>query len=135
MMRYSEAFADLGYTLDSPRQDWTAEKAGGVCITIWQSEMSMKDGRPWLDTRLHCGPLEIWLETPGNKKRKRHLQRALTEFGGAVDVIIVRGIAGEKVDGASPWRAQERQGFKWRITDFESETGHFTAEAFAATDQ
>jgi hypothetical protein len=129
-VQYSEAFGRLGYKLTSPRQDWTAEKDDGVCVTIWQSEMPHETGRPWLDTRIHCEPIEGWGHTIGNKKRIKHISRAVEEFNGNIDVVIVRGTPGSGVDDAFPWLPENRKGYCWRIADFEPLTGHFRAETF-----
>jgi hypothetical protein len=134
-VQYSEAFSSLGYRLLSPRQDWTAEKDDGVCITIWQSEMPREPGRPWLDTRIHCGPIEKWGNAAGNKKRIEHISRAVKEFGGKVDVIIVRGRPGEGVDEAFPWRPENRKGHYWKISNFDPQTGHFRAETFLPSEE
>jgi len=123
-MRYSEAFAALGYRLENPRQDWSAVNASGVCISLWRCEIAFSAGKPRIDTRLHCGPEAMWHDLPGNKKRMRHLMRAATEYGGHIDVVIVDGKPGHGVDDAAPWESSRRKGSRWRITDF---AGHFRA--------
>ena len=130
-MKFVEAFSRLGYELAAPRQDWTAEKCDGVCISLWLKETGMRDGMPWMDTRLHADPLEKWQHKPGNRKRIRHLRRAIEEFGGRVDVVIVSGDPGVSYGTAQPWVSEvsragpsgktlvstRRQGIsKWRFT-------------------
>jgi len=127
-MLYNEAFQKLGYQLVSPRSDWTAESETGICITLWKEELAFNNGKPWIDTKLHCQPIEIWGDKPGNKKRIQHLQKAVSEYNGFVDVIIVHGEPGEKVTNADPWKQEgKRQGYRWKITGFEQDTGHFSA--------
>ncbi|WP_067111303.1 hypothetical protein [Sphingopyxis granuli] len=125
-MRYGEAFAKLGYALTAPRQDWSAERDDGVCITLWRSEIDWKTLT--MDSRLHGGPLSDWSGLPGNAKRIRHVKRALDEFGGAVDTIIVDGIPGQGVIGATPWNPDDRKGLRWYVTDLEEATGHIRLE-------
>ena len=127
-MRYGAAFEKLGYRVSIPRQDWSAENDSGVCITLWRSEVAWGSRPIGIDTRAHCSPLEDWRSKPGNQKRKQHLKRAWTDFDGWVDVVIVDGTLGEGVDGAYPWLAQERQNCRWRVTSFDEQTGHFSAD-------
>lgn len=94
-MQFVEAFEHLGYRVIAPRQDWSAEKDGGVCISLWKKEMGTRGGLPWMNTQVHADPIENWGHKPGNVKRNRHLGRALEEFGGRVDVVIVSGIPGK----------------------------------------
>ncbi len=93
-MQFVEAFERLGYAVGAPRQDWSAEKGGGICISLWQKEMSTRDGLLWMGTRDHAGPLENWQDKPGNRKRIQHLRRAIDDFDRRVDVVIVSGDPG-----------------------------------------
>jgi hypothetical protein len=126
-MQFSEAFRKLGYSLDVPRLDWTAEKGDGVCISLWQKEMGEREGLRWMDTKVHATDNEVWRNKSGNRKRIRHLRRAIDEFDGIVDVVIVQGTPGEGYGNAVPWLATERLGTRWRVTYLEEETGHFEA--------
>lgn len=125
-MQFVEAFEHLGYKVGAPRQDWSAEKAHGVCISLWRKEMGTRDGLLWMNTSVHADPIENWGSKPGNMKRIRHLRRALTEFGGRVDAVIVSGDPGVSYGTAQPWVAEEgRAGTYWKVTEFDVETGHF----------
>lgn len=125
-MQFTEAFERLGYSVEAPRQDWSAENERGVCISLWQKEMGVRDGLLWMNTRVHADPLEGWKDKPGNRKRIRHLRRALEEFGGMVDVVIVSGEPGESYGTAQPWIAEgARAGSHWHISDLDEGTGHF----------
>lgn len=104
-MQFVEAFERLGYSVEVPRQDWSAENDKGVCISLWRKEMGVRDGLLWMDTRVHADPLEEWETKPGNRKRIRHLRRALEEFGGHVDLVIVSGEPGISYETAQPWLA------------------------------
>ena len=128
-MQYGEAFTKLGYTLAVPRQDWSSERADGVCITLWRSEIDWKTLT--MDSRVRGGQLEQWSSLPGNSKRIRHAKRALAEFGGMVDVIIVDGVPGQGVTDATPWNPKDRKGLCWRITELDEITGHIRMEATA----
>lgn len=128
-MQYGEAFAKLGYQLAVPRLDWSAERPDGICITLWRSEVDWK--ALVMDSRTHGGSLEDWKSLPGNSKRVRHAIRALNEFRGFVDCIIVDGNPGKGVTRATPWNPTERKGLRWRITYLEEETGHIRLEATA----
>lgn len=125
-MQFVEAFERLGYEVEVPRQDWTAEKADGVCITLWRKEMDTRNGLMWMDTRVHADPLENWHDKPGNRKRIKHLKKAVADFGGRVDVVIVSGEPGVSYCTAQPWLAEAgRSGTYWEVTDLEADTGHF----------
>ena len=94
-MKYSEAFAALGYDLQSVRQDWSAEKSDGVCITIWKRGMDWKTMSS--DSRTRARDIEVWGKKSGNKKRKLHARRALDEFDGWIDAepeLARRAVAG-----------------------------------------
>lgn len=126
-MKFTEAFQKLGYKVDAPRQDWSAEKEGGVCITIWASEIKFEKDRAWFDSKLHAGPFDVWKNLPGNRKRIGHLQHVVDNLGGAIDVVVVKGTPGEGVDDAHPWIPEERKGKRWYIINFERDTGHYAA--------
>jgi hypothetical protein len=79
-----------------------------------------------MNTQTHADPIEKWKSKPGNQKRIRHLRRAVNEFGGRVDVIIVSGTPGESYGTAQPWVAQgARAGTRWQVTSLDDATGHF----------
>lgn len=127
-MQFVEAFERLGYSVEAQRQDWSAENESGVCISLWQKEMGVRDGLLWMNTRVHADALDGWKDKPGNRKRIRHLKRALDEFGGRVDVVIVSGEPGVSYGTAQPWLAEgARAGTHWEISDFDEGTGHFEA--------
>lgn len=130
-MRFSEAFSRLGYQLSSPRTDWSAESATGICISLWRSEIDWKSFR--MDTRVNAGPPETW-NAAGNNKRIRHLATAILEFDGWVDVVIVDGTPGEGVKKANPWVTAERKGLRWHVSEFEPNVGHFLARAIYPTE-
>ena len=125
-MRFTAAFGALGYKVEVPRQDWSAEKPSGVCITLWRKEMGFQNGRLWVDTRIHAQDNTGWRDKLGNRKRLKHLQRSLSEFDGFVDVVIVHGNPGEGFGDADPWLSEKRGG-RWRVDDLEPATGHFRA--------
>jgi hypothetical protein len=128
-MQFVEAFEALGYRLKAPRQDWTAEKADGVCISLWRREMGTRDGLLWMNTRVHADPIQSWGGKAGNHRRIRHLRRAIDDFGGRVDVVIVSGTPGVSYGTAQPWKAEgSRAGTHWRITEFDEHTGHFEVQ-------
>lgn len=126
-MKFKEAFGALGYLVQQPRSDWSAEKADGVCITLWQAEMSMVNGAPWVDTRIHTKDIGLWGHKPGNRKRAVHLRRAMAEFEGYVDVVIVHGVPGEGFGDAAPWEPAKRRDARWRVSFLDPGTGHFVA--------
>lgn len=131
-MRFTAAFSELGYAVAQPRQDWSSASPTGICLSLWQKEVK-PDGRGacWIDTRLHAKDNGLWRTLPGNKKRIVHLQQALRDHDGYIDVVIVQGEPGEGVKDASPWFSAKRQG-RWRVVDLDEATGHFRAvvEAF-----
>src|SRR5690242_640633 len=94
-MKFVEAFERLGYAVEVQRQDWSAANENGVCISLWPKEIGHRDGLLWMNTQVHADPIENWGHKPGNLKRIKHLNRAVTEFGGRVDVVIVSGEPGQ----------------------------------------
>jgi len=130
-MLFTEAFAKLGYLVESPRQDWSAAGDNGVCLSLWREEMVIECGRLWMDTRIHAGPHAMWVDKRGNILRMKHIQEALAAHDGFVDVVIVKGKPGMSYGDAEPWVAAERRGHRWRVTDFDGSTGHFRAEVTA----
>ncbi|HEY5363101.1 MAG TPA: hypothetical protein VIJ49_02755 [Aestuariivirga sp.] len=123
---FVKAFSTLGYQLSNHQTDWSAESDRGVCITVWEKELGIRDGLSWFDSQVHAGPYEIWGSKVGNNKRKKHLARALAEFGGRVDVVIVKGTPGEGYDDADPWGEERKRKGHWQIKSFDQDTGHFS---------
>lgn len=125
-MQFVEAFEQLGYGVEVPRQDWSAENEHGVCISLWKKEMGSRGGLLWMNTHVHADPIENWGHKPGNIKRISHLRRALEEFGGRVDVVIVSGDPGVSYGTAQPWLAEGgRAGTYWQVTELDDDSGHF----------
>jgi hypothetical protein len=131
-MIYSEAYKALGFALANQRQHWSADSDTGVCISIWRAETryAKETKTTWCDTREVAGPLEDWKDKTGNQKRIEHIKRALDEFEGFVDAVIVGGIPGEKFGDADPWLSAKR-GARWQVTFLDPETGHFAANTVA----
>jgi hypothetical protein len=125
-MQFVEAFERLGYSVEAPRQDWSAEKQNGVCISLWKKEMGNRDGLMWMNTHVHADSIDNWGHKPGNAKRIRHLRRARDEFEGRVDVVIVSGKPGISYGSAQPWLNEGGRAGSYReVTDFDESTGHF----------
>lgn len=128
-MQYEKAFRRLGYSLDNVRQDWSAEKADGVCVTLWKKEVNWRSKPPYVDLwELHPDGGD-WESLPGHRKRTAHISKAMDDHGGHVDAIIVTGEPGESYGTAHVWEPEERQDHTWRITKFNCATGYFRAEA------
>ncbi|GLQ06605.1 hypothetical protein [Sneathiella chinensis] len=125
-MTYTEAFKKLGYDLISPRQDWSAEKDDGICVAVWQQEIKKIDNVLTFDSKLFGAPHEEWGRKSGNKKRTKHLQRALSDFNGNVDMVIVTGSPERGYKEADPWHPKKRRNQKWKVTYLDEETGHCT---------
>jgi hypothetical protein len=131
-MQYTDAFKKLGYRLSSPRQDWSAGKTDGVCISIWRNELDRTGDFLRYDLwALHPNPQwATWMSKPGQRTRTAHLQRVMDEFGGKVDVVLVTGKPGESYESAEPWLIEKR-GAGWRIIRFEPTNGYFISEVDA----
>jgi hypothetical protein len=127
VMDYKAAFTKLGYYLRNHRQDWSAEKSEAVCITIWKLEID------WptmvMDSRVSGSDIAIWGGKQGNKKRTAHAKRALTDFGGWIDAILVDGIPGVSYGKAFVWIPEERENRFWRVTFLDEITGQLRLEA------
>jgi hypothetical protein len=126
-MKFVEAFNSLGYDVPAWRTDWSAEKADGICLSLWTRETDWNS--LVMDTRTHAGDIHKWGAKPGNKKRIGHARRALDEFDGWVDIVKIEGVPGESYGSASPWRPDERHGKQWRITFLDDSTGDLRLEA------
>jgi len=132
-MQFVEAFDRLGYEVPNPRQAWTAEKEDGVCITIWRKELMHEDGRPYLDLwKMYPEGNEWWEDKSEHKRRTRRLERAIDEFGGRVDAILLSGEVGKSYGNADPWDVRKRSGH-WRIARLCRQTGYFRAEICPAS--
>jgi hypothetical protein len=126
-MKYSEAFEALGYQLQNVRQDWSAEKPDAVCITIWKRRMNWDELS--YDTRLHKTSIDIWGAKSGNQKRILHAKRALEEFSGWVDAILISGEPGVSYEDAQIWVPAEKGSKQWRVVFLDESTGHIRLEA------
>ncbi len=126
-MQFTEAFKKLGYKLDAHRTDWSAANEQGVCVTIWRKEMGADGERLWHDSRIHADPIEQWNHKPGHSKRIKHLKKAVAEYDGLVDVVIVQGEPGVSYESAAPWEPDQR-GHRWRVTFFDEAIGHWVVE-------
>ena len=126
-MKYSAAFQELGYQLENVRQDWSAENDEGVCITIWKRRMNWDELS--YDTRLHKTSVDDWSSKSGNQKRRIHAKRALTEFDGWIDAILISGEPGVSYEDAQIWVPSMKGGKRWRVVFLDEETGHIRMEA------
>lgn len=129
-MQYVEAFNSLGYDVPNPRQDWSAEKTSGICITLWKAEVDWTPAPPRMDLWDRAAPgTTQWETLPGHKKRTVHLDRAVSEFDGWLDVIVVTGVPGEGYKNADPWLPEQRAYHRWRVNKFDKATGWFSVAA------
>ncbi|WP_257543587.1 hypothetical protein [Sphingopyxis sp. DBS4] len=126
-MQYSSAFEEFGYKLENVRQDWSAQNATGVCITIWKRRMNWDELS--YDTRLHKSSVDIWSEKSGNRKRIVHAQRALNDFEGWIDAILISGEPGVSYEDAQLWIPSEKGGKRWRVVFLDQAIGHIRLEA------
>ncbi|MGV7121660.1 hypothetical protein [Sphingopyxis sp. 550A] len=126
-MLYSAAFKELGYRLENVRQDWSAENSTGVCITIWKRQMNWDDLS--YDTRLHKSSIDNWGSKSGNKRRLVHAERAIEEFDGWIDAILISGEPGVSYEDAQIWVPSEKSGKRWRVVYIDMATGHLRLEA------
>jgi hypothetical protein len=126
-VKYAEAFETLGYILVSKRQDWSAEKSDGVCVTLWKRQLDWD--RLSYDTRGYKGDDTTWISKSGNKKRIAHAQTALAEFDGWVDAILISGKPGVSYEDAQIWVPAYKGGARWRIVFLDEATGHIRLEA------
>src|SRR5690606_33698224 len=94
-------FHELGYRLKDVRQDWSAEIANGVCITIWKRRMNWDELS--YDTREHTTFIDAWSSKSGNQKRIAHARKALDEFDGWIDAILISGEPGVSYEDAQIW--------------------------------
>lgn len=133
-MKFTEAFEALGYKLDNPQNEWSAQSDTGVCITVWQKESGVENGLPFYEHHLdaiHPDPSD-WTNRSGHKKRARHLIAAEEKFGGNVDVVLLTGEPGISYGSAEPWDKKKRGG-GWKLTKLNHETGSFRVDVIKDT--
>jgi hypothetical protein len=131
-MKYVEAFNSLGYKVPRPRLDWSAEKADGICITLWKVQVDWSPPPPRFDLWKHGTPgMMDWEKLPGHGLQRQHIRRAMGEFGGKVDVVVVHGTPGQGFGDAEPWDASKRRGHTWRVTRIDEASGYYAAAAEA----
>ena len=129
-MKKTEAFEALGYTLANTRWSWSAEKDDGAVITLWRTELSQRDGRIQMDSRVDADDISEFRNKPGHKERTRILSKFNVPF--FVDCILRDDISKSRQDAPCyPWSETET-GMQWCITFFDGETGHFCAELMLA---
>lgn len=129
-MQYVEAFNSFGYDIPNARQDWSADRPDGICITLWKSEVEWTPPPPRMDLWERAAPgATEWENLPGHRKRSEHLRRAVTEFEGWVDAIIVTGTPGEGYGNAVPWLTEQRVNHRWRVQKFDQASGWFAVAA------
>lgn len=126
-MLFTEAFRALGYEVAAPRSDWSAERENGVCLSLWAREIKFAKTGCSFHTEQDAQPIVTWSYKPGFTRRLRHLSRAVTEFDGEIDVVLVSGTPGGGYEDAYPWRPEERKA-AWFVTTFDPGTGHFFAQ-------
>lgn len=127
-MKFVKAFAALGYDLTFP-QVWSAANSRGVCLALWEIEIRRAKGAIWMDTKVCCGPNDLWRDNRNNKRRIKHLQLASQNFAGFFDVILLSGEPSKKrYKSAQPWSGTGYPG-RWCIESesIEADTGHFRA--------
>jgi hypothetical protein len=81
------------------------------------------------DTRTRARDIEIWGKKSGNRKRTTHAKRALEQFDGWIDAILISGAPGVSYEDAQIWVPAEKGGQRWRVTFLDEETGHIRLEA------
>ncbi len=119
--------ASNGWAIRSRLRDriGAGERAWRVHLALEEGN-GRYDGLMWMDTRVHADSIENCTDKPGNRKRISHLRRALNEFAGRVDVVIVSGEPGVSYGTAQPRIAEGgRAGTYWQVLELDVESGHF----------
>ncbi len=122
MMRLHEAYAKLGYKDlggNSRSPNWSAEKDGGICISLWLAELR---GRSKIDTKTDSGDIAVWGANPKNRTRIKHLSTAIQKYAALVDVVFLEGPVGSVESARITPRA------KWEVLSVDTSTGHFVAK-------
>ena len=85
------------------------------------------DGLPYYDFyEAHPDRLDH-MNRFGHRERTDNIAKALREFDGRVEVVMVSAASGEGAGDAEPWDAKLRGGF-WKITRFDPNDGYFRAD-------
>jgi hypothetical protein len=109
MAGFKEAYAQAGYSLGNPRNDWSAVKddGKGVALTVWQDEIVKGQGELHLDLRNHPHLCE-WKDRQGNRKRIADIRHGLSQCDGRFDIILCRAVdvnaSPRKVASAEHWK-------------------------------
>jgi len=135
-VRKTEAFNRLGYDYRATRGVWSAERDGGVLMTIWQQE-------------IRCEPIETGaflyvdmneLHPIGSPHRDRlsidakprsrslRLKRALEDPQLTVDVVILLGRVGNSDGNVVIWRPEQQNGATWRPVWINDDNNFFRME-------
>ena len=136
MPTLTQAYKDAGYTLRSPRNQWSAQKddGSGVALSVWSDEID-KSAEPWvIDTHGHPG-FDVWGKRPGHTMRKKHIAYALAHLGGRCDLILCvvtdPSMEPRKVKDARHWPQRVGQ---LDADRFDPETGHFRLKLRPSSD-
>ena len=134
MATFSAAYEAAGYTLDNPRNQWSAARADGrVALTVWSDEID-KSSEPWV---YDLGPghprLDIWVHKAGNTARCRHISSALES--GQIEFDLILCVAEDPA--ANPRKVKHARHWYQRVGrivpgTFDPRLGTFRMELLAA---
>ena len=129
-MSFTGAYLKAGYTLENPRNQWSAVRDDGrVALTIWSDEID-KSAEPWRYDVSECHPrFSLMIGKVGHAVRAMHIERALgcgqTDFDLILCVAEDTTANPRKVKIARHW--DQRVG---RLVDgsFDRQAGTFVME-------
>ena len=129
-MNKKEAFKYFGIIQNNERWSWSGISEDGktVALTIWTDQSKYQNGK-WHYSNFNKNN-EIWINSPGNKDRIKHIEYCIKNLDSKFRVIWVhpkkKGVFDETRD-IKQINPLEKGFFK--ITRFDEITGEFEAES------
>ena len=124
----SDCFSVFDARMWNTRQAWSgiSEDRKTVVITLWQDKIKILGDRLVFSTEVE-GDLKVWKARLGHKWRMKHIRYALDKCGGRFRAIL---LFPEYKKGAKKTTKARypQENIWWRITDFNDDTGEYTAE-------
>jgi hypothetical protein len=125
------AFNRFGVTLHNDRWSWSGKAPDGntIVLQLWKDRLNYKT-KPISYSDFKDPLLPQWRDRPGNKERIDNLRWALSHCNGKFRVVI--GVAKDtKAQPRETLEAFAQPNMLMKITDFDEETGEFSAEQVA----
>ncbi len=133
MAGFATAYAEAGFTLANPRNQWSAEREDGeVAVTVWGDRID-KSSEPWIYDTMAWSAEAAFASSAGRTVLRRHVSARLAS--GRNDFVL---ILCQPVDpDARPRKVKTARHWHQRVGviadgDYDAGTGGFRMELRAA---